>query len=180
MRLRSLTRVAIATTVGLASLIGLMVPSAHADTLPGNLFGPVLPSAYANGCSFPGPNLLFDQHPLPDPSPWAFPWLFWVNFRPACDMHDAGYDGGIVFDVVNGGSVVDTRGLSRSTIDARFFNDLLTLCNQQIPWHAPVARSTCYGLAGTYYAAVRAAGYWLFDASPAVPGRQQVGTRLNN
>ena len=181
MKLRSLTRFAIATTIGLASLAGLMAPSAQADTLPGNVFAPWLPAAYANGCSFPGPNLLFDQQPLPDPSPWAFPYLFWVNFRPACDMHDAGYDGGWVFDVIaNNGSVVDTRSQSRATIDAKFFNDLLTLCNQQVPWYAPVARTTCYGLAGTYYAAVRGAGYWLFDASPSVPGRQQVGTRLNN
>jgi hypothetical protein len=179
MKLRSLTRLAIASTIGMASLVGLMVPSAHADTLPGNQFGPWLPSAYANGCSFPGPNLLLDQHAIPDPSPWAFPWLFFVNFRPACDMHDAGYSGGWVFDTINGG-IIDTRGLSRSTIDARFFYDLITLCNRQIPGHAPVARSTCYALAGTYYGAVRAAGYWFFDASPSVPGQQQFGTRLND
>ena len=80
---------------------------------------------YGNGCSFPGPNVLFDQSPpLVDPSPWAAPWVFVVNFRPVCDMHDAGYDGGIVFDPISGG-YVDTRALSRRTIDDRFYDDLI-------------------------------------------------------
>jgi hypothetical protein len=102
-----------------------------------------------------------------------------VNFRPACDMHDAGYSGGFVFDLINGG-IVDTRGQSRATVDVRFYTDLLTLCNRQIGWNAPVARSLCYGIASTYYAAVRAAGWALFDASPSVPGTQLIGTRINN
>ena len=72
-------------------------------------------------------------------------------------MHDSGYDGGIVFDPINGG-VVDTRALSRRTIDDRFYNDLITSCNRQIGWNAPVARAQCYTIASTYYLAVRAAG----------------------
>lgn len=180
MKLRSLPRLAIATTAALAGSIGLLAPSAQADTLPFNTPSTPFPaSAYGNGCSFPGPNLVLDQHLIPDPSPWAAPWLFYVNFRPACDMHDAGYDGGIVFDPVNG-PIVDTRFLSRAQIDDRFFFDLITLCNRQIPGHAPVARHTCYAIAGTYYGAVRAAGSAFFDASPAVPGRQSFGTRPNN
>jgi hypothetical protein len=180
MKNRLIRRLAVSSAVAATVLIGVGSPLAHADTLPGNNFGPILPASYGTGCSFPGPNLLLDNSPpLVDPSPWAAPWVFVVNFRPACDMHDAGYDGGWVFDTINGG-IVDTRSLSRLTIDNRFYNDLITLCNRQIGWNAPVARSLCYGIAATYYAAVRAAGYWLFDASPAVPGLQQVGTRLNN
>jgi Prokaryotic phospholipase A2 len=176
---RRLRRLALGVTVGATALTGLAA-TAHADTKPDNLRRVFAAAEYGTGCSFPGPNLLFDQTPpLVDPSPWAAPWVFIVNFRPACDMHDAGYDGGIVFDPINGG-IVDTRGMSRSTIDARFHSDLMTSCNRQIGWNAPAARAQCYTIAGTYYLAVRAAGWALFDADPAVPGLQQSGTRPNN
>jgi hypothetical protein len=175
-----LRRLVIGSAAAVTALAGV-ASAAHADTLPGNTPSFPFPAAvYGNGCSFPGPNLLLDQSPpLVDPSPWAAPWVFIVNFRPACDMHDAGYDGGIVFDSINGG-VVDTRAQSRLTIDTRFYNDLITSCNRQIGANAPVARAQCYPIAATYYAAVRAAGSLLFDANPAVTGRQFSGTRLNN
>jgi hypothetical protein len=178
---RLIRRLTLASALAATALTGLVAPMAHADTRPGNTPSTPFPaSVYGTGCSFPGPNVLFDTSPpLVDPSPWAAPWVFVVNFRPACDMHDAGYDGGIVFDPING-PIVDTRGMSRFTIDNRFYNDLLTLCNRQIGWNAPVARSLCYGIATTYYSAVRAAGWGLFDANPAVPGVQWSGTRLNN
>jgi hypothetical protein len=178
---QALRRVALGGAVAATSLTGLAATTAHADTLPGNTPSTPFPAAaYSNGCSFPGLSAILNQSPpLVDPSPWAAPWVFIVNFRPACDMHDAGYDGGIVFDPVNGG-VVDTRGLSRSTIDNRFYGDLITSCNRQIGWNAPAARAQCYTIASTYYAAVRGAGWLLFDADPAFPGIQQSGTRPNN
>jgi len=177
---RLIRRLTVAIGVAATALTGLVAPLAHADTLPGNNSFPILPASYGNGCSFPGPNLLFDTSPpLVDPSPWAAPWVFIVNFRPACDMHDAGYDGGLVFDTLTG-AVVDTRFQSRLTIDNRFYNDLITLCNRQIGGNAFVARSLCYSIAATYYGAVRAAGWALFDANPAVPGTQSSGTRPNN
>jgi hypothetical protein len=180
MKNRLARRFALSAVVAATSLTGLAATAAHADTLPGNNVFIFPASIYGNGCSVPGPNLLFDTSPpLVDPSPWAAPWVFVVNFRPACDMHDAGYDGGVVFDSINGGAV-DTRSQSRLTIDNRFYNDLITLCNRQIGGNAPVARAQCYSIASTYYFAVRAAGWALFDASPAVPGRQQTGTRPNN
>jgi hypothetical protein len=176
---RRLRHLAVGATVGAIALTGVAA-TAHADTKPGNLARVFAAAEYGNGCSFPGPNLFFVQTPpLVDPSPWAAPWVFFVNFRPACDMHDSGYDGGIVFDPINGG-VVDTRALSRRTIDDRFYNDLITSCNRQIGWNAPAARAQCYTIASTYYFAVRAAGGPLFDASPAVPGVQSFGTRPNN
>jgi Prokaryotic phospholipase A2 len=177
---QSLRRFALATTVAATAMTGLAAASAHADTNPENLQRVFAAAEYSNGCSFPGLNVLLDQSPpLVDPSPWAAPWVFIVKFRPACDMHDAGYDGGIVTDPINGG-VVDTRTLSRRTIDDRFYNDLITSCNRQIGWNAPAARAQCYTIASTYYLAVRAAGGLLFDANPAVPGVQSTGTRPNN
>ena len=180
MNIRFIRRLTVASAVAATALTVSVAPMAHADTRPDNIFAPLLPGAYGNGCSVPGPNLLFDTSPpLVDPSPWAWPYVFVVNFRPACDMHDAGYDGGFVFDLINGG-LVDTRSQSRLTIDNRFYNDLITLCNRQIGANAFVARSLCYSIAATYYTAVRAAGWALFDASPAVPGLQSSGTRPNN
>jgi phospholipase A2-like protein len=180
MNIRHARRLALWAAVAATSLTGLATTTAHADTLPGNAGIPFPAIAYRTGCSFPGPNLLFDfSPPLVDPSPWAAPWVFIVDFRPACDMHDAGYDGGFVFDSINGG-IVDTRTQSRLTIDNRFYNDLITSCNRQIGGNAPVARALCYPIAATYYFAVRAAGRWLFDASPGVPGVQLSGTRINN
>jgi hypothetical protein len=177
---QTLRRVVLATTVAATAVSGLAAADAHADTNPENLRRVFAAAEYSNGCSFPGANVLFDQTPpLVDPSPWAAPWVFIVRFRPACDMHDAGYDGGIVRDPINGGDV-DTRTMSRRTIDDRFYNDLITSCNQQIGWNAPAARAQCYTIATTYYGAVRAAGGLLFDANPAVLGVQATGTRPNN
>ena len=84
----------ISVVVGLSA--GLLASPANADTWSDNPpWAPVPASYYANGCSVPGPNVLLDQQVFPDPSPW---WFFPVYFRMACDLHDAGYDGGIVFD----------------------------------------------------------------------------------
>jgi hypothetical protein len=177
MNLRSLRRLAIATLVAVGCLAGLMAPAANADTIPGNTpFSPFPASVYSDGCAFPAPAPMFDGHVLPDPAPW---WFFPVNFRNACDVHDAGYDGGIVVDPANG-TTLDTRTLTRAQIDARFSYDLMAACSQQIPIWAAVARSTCYGIAGSYVATVRTFGAASFDASPAVPGTQFFGTRANN
>jgi len=175
---RRLRQLALGAAMSATAVTGL-VATARADTKPENYGRVMYPYEYSNGCSFPGPNLLFDQTPpLVDPSPWAAPWVFVVNFRPACDVHDAGYDGGIVRDPRRG--VVDTRGLSRRTIDDRFYDDLINSCNAQIGWNAPAARAQCYTIASTYYLAVRGAGWALFDANPAVQGLQQSGTRPND
>ena len=176
---RRLRRLALGAAAAATSLTGLAATTAHADTKPENYGRIMYPSEYGDGCSFPGPNLILDQSPpLVDPSPWAAPWVFIVNFRSACDMHDAGYDGGIVFDPRRG--YVDTRALSRRTIDDRFYSDLINSCDGQIGWNAPVARAQCYSIAATYYLAVRTFGAPRFDANPAVQGIQGTGTRPNN
>jgi hypothetical protein len=167
-----------------AALIGVTVlgtsAAAHADTKPQNYAMPMSPSVYGNGCTEPGPNLLLDTSPLlVDPSPWAAPWVFVVNFRPACDMHDAGYDGGIVYHPFSG-VVMDTRGMSRSSIDYLFYVDLMSSCNSQIGANAMVARSQCYAQASVYYGSVRGFAASHFDASPDAPGLQSSGTRPND
>jgi hypothetical protein len=180
MTLRAIRRLAV-TAIAVGSLATVAAPAAaHADTLPGNTpSSPVPAFFYTNGCSTPPFNAVLDTVPFVDPSPWNWGRTFWVSFRPACDMHDAGYLGGIVFDPVNGG-VVNTTTMDRATIDNRFLGDLITLCGRSIPWYAPAALATCVGVASTYYGVVRTFGWALFDASPAVPGQQFVGTRPNN
>jgi hypothetical protein len=140
---------------------------------------------YFNGCSVPPANILLDQSPpLLDPTT-GFPFFlpiprfFTVDFRNACAMHDAAYAGGFVIDPFNG-VPVDTSRQSRWTIDVDFLHDLKTLCRGSIPLDAPVALVSCFAVADTYFAAVRAAGSAFFDASPFVPGIQSVGTRPNN
>lgn len=189
-------------------LAGLTTP-ASADTLPGNTPAtPVSPTVYSNGCGGDTgigvvTNLLnwfLDTARYKDS--WYNPLAptYTADFRAACDLHDSGYSGGVVYDTVNGG-VVDYRGWSRAQVDAKFLADLRTLCTRQIPlvsysWYQPgtkgVAREKCQGsgsfnLAGVYYKgavdyydAVRSLGSSYFDANPAVAGVQASGTRANN
>src|SRR5262245_16114519 len=173
---RRLSGVAIALALG-ATAVGVSASSAHADQY---FPGPVPAYYYSNGCSMPPLNVLLDQNPpLVDPSPWAFPYVFVVNFRSACDMHDAAYEGGIVYHPATG-ALMDTRTWSRSTADLVFRSDLKGQCNLQIGANAQVARALCYAIAETYYAAVRAGASGRFDANPFVPGIQASGPRVNN
>ena len=125
---------------------------------------------------------------------------FTVDLRPACDLHDAGYEGGIVVDRINGGA-----GRLHRLVPAAGGRQVpgrpAALCTAQIPlrtygWWEPgttgVARQKCQGsgtfnLAGLYYkgardyhAAVRALGRPFFDADPATQGLQAVGPRPND
>jgi hypothetical protein len=179
---RSLRRLLVSTAVAATALTAVAATTARADALPG--LRPV--SDYnPNGCSGPPFSSLLDQSPpLLDPTTGVpfflpIPRFFTVNFRGACDMHDAAYAGGFVIDPFNG-FPVDTSTQSRLTIDLDFLYDLRTLCRGSIPLDAPGALVACFAVAQTYFTAVRAAGSPYFDASPFVPGIQSVGTRLNN
>jgi hypothetical protein len=175
-----------------------------ADTLLGNTpQRPLEPTAYSNGCGgdtgigavsdvvswFFDTQSYVDSHLNPlAPTPKA-------NFRPACDLHDAGYSGGVVFDRINGG-VVDFRNWSRKQVDDKFLADLKTICTREIPVRdyalteagtKGVARNKCLNRGGpasfgalSYYDAVRRLGGSFFDADPATPGLQRVGSRPNN
>jgi hypothetical protein len=51
MKNRLTRRLALTSALAVTAVAAALAPMAHADTLPGNAFAPVLPSAYANGCS---------------------------------------------------------------------------------------------------------------------------------
>ncbi len=63
MNIRHTRRLALWAAVAATALTGLAATTAHADTLPGNTSIPFPAATYGNGCSFPGPNVLFDISP---------------------------------------------------------------------------------------------------------------------
>lgn len=201
---RTVRRVVLLVTV---LALALAAP-ASADMRPGNdVDHPLPPSVYSNGCGGQtgiGPvttllNWFLDTARYKDS--WYNPLAptFVVDFRAACDLHDAGHEGGVVSDPINGG-VVDFRTWSRRQVDDKFLADLQTLCSAQVPivdyrWYEPgtsgVALEKCRGFgtfnlagflykgAGEYHAVVRRLGGLFFDAEPAVPGLQRAGPRSN-
>ncbi|MCL4294040.1 MAG: hypothetical protein KJ056_13630 [Acidimicrobiia bacterium] len=112
-------------------------------------------------------------------NPLAKAWT--VNFKKACDLHDAGYGGVMVKDTINK-RVVDYRRWSRKQVDDKFWADMAKLCRQQIPPWGKVARRKCLGRGGalsfgsaSLYGIVRDWGYLFFDADLTVPGVQEAG-----
>ena len=67
---------------------------------------------------------------------------FTVDFRPACDLHDAGYVGAVVEDRLNCG-VKDFRNWTRKQVDDAFLANLRLMCTCQIPAGAAAARDKC-------------------------------------
>lgn len=109
-----------------------------------------------------------------------------VNFKPACDLHDAGYSGVDLIDVKSG-FVLDFSNWSRKRVDKKFLRDMQKICKRRIPKEATVARQKCLGTGGLTsigadhrYQMVRDIGMHLFDADPGTPGRQAQGPRRNN
>jgi hypothetical protein len=86
-------------------------------------------------------------------------WYFWNGFWSgtdtfpfvlACNAHDICYG---------------TLGMSQSTCDTNFLNNLLSICNRYgTTW---ASRTYCSGLAYTYYGAVATFGGWAYDAAQA-------------
>jgi hypothetical protein len=110
-----------------------------------------------------------------------------VNFKDACDLHDAGYSGAIVRDKINGNVVVDFRTWSRKRVDLKFFDDMRTLCTRQLPATASTALRNCKSTGGnasfganSRFSFVREFGYLFFDADLSRPGTQRTGPRANN
>ena len=62
----------------------------------------------------------------PRKSPNAF---YMVNVRPACDNHDAGYQGSTIKDRVSG-NYIDTRKMTRAMVDEKFRTDIIILCKR--------------------------------------------------
>ncbi len=110
-----------------------------------------------------------------------------VDFKPACDLHDAGYAGLLVVDRINGGGKVDYRSWSRMAVDSKFLRDMRTLCHTAATPPIPPA-SDAMGQcehsnmpssigAGTLYGFVDNYGDLFFDADLTKPGPQELGDR---
>jgi hypothetical protein len=82
-----------------------------------------------------------------------------VNFRAACELHDAGYSGALVWDKING-QFIDFRDAkwTRAAVDQKFKEDMEKLCVEQVPADAPLALERCK-TGGVRYRVVRAAGW---------------------
>jgi len=110
-----------------------------------------------------------------------------VNFREACNLHDAGYSGAIVKDKLHGGRIIDFRSWSRAAVDAKFVRDMRLLCRRAIPARARVALRNCNGRGGNFsvgaesrFNFVRSWGHRFFDADLTLPGTQRTGPRTND
>ncbi len=109
-----------------------------------------------------------------------------VSFEDACNLHDAGYAGAIVYDKING-VVKDYRTWSRAQVDKEFLDNMRKLCERQIPAAAKIALANCKSRGGnvsfgaeTRFNLVRKYGGAYFDADLSQPGVQSTGPRANN
>jgi hypothetical protein len=110
---------------------------------------------------------------------------FTVDFKDACDLHDACYGGEFVADRVAGGTN-DFRSWSRRECDLKFLTDMRLLCERRIPPAWTVARANCKATGGnasfgaqSRFNFVRRWGQLFFDADPGVAGAQKTGPRSN-
>ena len=99
-----------------------------------------------------------------------------VNFREACNLHDAGYSGAKVHDAINGGTI-DYFTWTQARVDGKFLADMRLLCERQIPAAATVAIADCKGHGGktsfgalTRYDLVRGVGSIFWRERPAIRG----------
>ena len=96
-----------------------------------------------------------------------------VDFRPACNLHDAGYSGFTVKQPRTG-AVVDYLRIPRYMVDTEFLAELSKICEQNFPTgKSDLAASTsCFQWAMRYYSAVRMIGKVFYDANPVKFGIQ--------
>jgi hypothetical protein len=142
---------------------------------------PALPSGevplatVANGC---GPGTASSDPRWGDISVYTGRSL--VNFRVACNLHDAGYSGARVKDPLHGNRIVDYFAWSQARVDDKFLADMREICDVQIRPGSPSAKEAlaeCKGRGGTLtfgavsrYNAVRTVGYWVFLDRPHLRG----------
>lgn len=87
--------------------------------------------------------------------------IYTVNFREACNLHDAGYSGALVWDPFEGRYIdFSEPQWTQEKIDEKFLRDMRTLCDRQIPAGKDNALEACKGLNGTQ--GVSAYGRYLF------------------
>ena len=111
-----------------------------------------------------------------------------VDFKDACDLHDAGYAGAVVRDKLDGNKVVDFRGWTRAQVDEEFLKNMQLLCQRRIPATAQIALANCMSTGGnasvgakSRYDFVRCWGNRFFDANPptAAPRENDVVSTLS-
>jgi hypothetical protein len=148
----------------------------------------------SNGCGGEGwdsivaiENYFGNVHTYKDSNKNPLAKSYTVNFKAACDLHDAGYGGQMVADSIRGGTI-NYRTWSRLAVDKKFWADMKILCDRQIKAQEPrgvtatVARAKCYGVGGSasigsewLYNKVRYWGNRFFDADLAKVGTQKAG-----
>ncbi len=108
---------------------------------------------------------------------WASSKRYPVNFRAACNVHDAGYSGAKVRDPLRNNAIVDFWGWDQKRIDDRFLFDMRAICNRSIPRFAKGARADCVSRGGLTsfgakwrYDIVRSVGHRYYVARPAFTG----------
>jgi hypothetical protein len=115
-----------------------------------------------------------------------------VNFKDACDLHDAGYGGHTVVDKLRPGKqgIKDFRDSTRREVDNKFLQDMRLLCHQGIPATAEDALAKCIGGAAYYalpvnheigaetlYGFVHKFGDMFFDSDLTKPGLQSASEK---
>jgi hypothetical protein len=144
-----------------------------------------LPSV-SNGC---GPGVPSDEpqwadtstylkYPTTDPDgPEAT-----VNFRAACNLHDAGYSGARVLDPLHGDRVFDPFTWTKEAVDLKFLRDMWLLCDRAFAGKTGwgIALRNCRGTGGagafgaeSRYNAVRTAAVFVnaWKARPDLGGK---------
>jgi inhibitor of cysteine peptidase len=150
---------------------------------------PVPIGSVANGCGDPGwRSVTGSRIHVANSAVFRVPstgQAFTVDFKPACDLHDAGYRGAVVRDRLRG-LTRDSRGWSRLRVDTQLRSDLRLLCRRAIPAAAVAALASCTSQgsdtasgAAARFAFVRSSGRALFDADPSAPGIQRAGPRAS-
>jgi hypothetical protein len=79
-----------------------------------------------------------------------------VNFREACNLHDAAYSGAYVWDSIHG-KFTDFRGMTQKEADDKLQSDMDRLCEKTIPARWETTRANCKAGIG-HWLAVRAIG----------------------
>ena len=132
----------------------------------------------SNGCGGEGwPSVVAAENYFGNTSTYTEPegGSYTVSFVPACNLHDAGYGGQTVADVINGGTV-DTHAWSRRKADDKFASDLRAICHRRVPPSAKTALQSCLR-DGRRYLIVRTLGMNFYDYDLTRPGTQGEGPR---
>ncbi len=132
----------------------------------------------SNGCGGDGwPSVVAAENYFGNTSTYTEPegGSYTVSFVPACNLHDAGYGGQTVADVINGGTV-DTHAWSRRKVDDKFESDMRAICRRRVPPSAKTALQSCLR-DGRRYLIVRTLGMNFYDYDLTKPGTQGDGPR---